>query len=103
MAEAVIDLARDQGKRITCAESCTGGMIASLITQIAGSSDVFPGGFVTYSNELKASVLGVTEETLKNHGAVSRDTVIEMVRGALREASADLAVARWRTDPPRAI
>ena len=93
MAEAVINLARDQGKRITCAESCTGGMIASLITQIAGSSDVFPGGFVTYSNELKASVLGVTEETLTNHGAVSRDTVIEMVRGALREASADLAVA----------
>ncbi|MEM1404235.1 MAG: CinA family nicotinamide mononucleotide deamidase-related protein [Pseudomonadota bacterium] len=93
MAEAVIDLARRQRKRITCAESCTGGMVASLITQIAGSSDVFPGGFVTYSNALKASVLGVTEQTLDAHGAVSRETVIEMARGALREASADLAVA----------
>lgn len=93
LAEAVIELARSTGKTISCAESCTGGMIASMITQIAGASDVFPGGFVTYSNALKQRVLGVSEATLARDGAVSEATVREMVTGALNAAGADLAVA----------
>lgn len=93
IAEAVIDQARDAGLTITCAESCTGGMIASMLTQIAGASDVFPGGFVTYSNALKESILGVPPETLKSEGAVSEATVKAMVRGALNASGADLAVA----------
>ena len=93
LAERVIDLARDQGLRITSAESCTGGAIAAMITQIPGSSDVFPGSFVTYSNELKEELLGVSAATLAQHGAVSEATVREMVYGALRGANADLAVA----------
>jgi nicotinamide-nucleotide amidase len=93
LAEAVIELARGAGKTISCAESCTGGMIASMITQIAGASDVFPGGFVTYSNTLKQRVLGVSETTLARDGAVSEATVREMVTGALTASGADLAVA----------
>jgi len=68
-------------------------MIASMLTQIAGASDVFPGGFVTYSNALKSRVLGVRAETLATHGAVSEATVREMVAGALEAADADLAMA----------
>lgn len=93
IAEAVIDLARAAGLSISCAESCTGGMIASMLTQIAGASDVFPGGFVTYSNSLKQSVLGVKAATLETEGAVSEATVKEMVLGALDASGADLAVA----------
>ncbi|MFT4769820.1 MAG: nicotinamide-nucleotide amidase [Glaciecola sp.] len=93
IAEAVINLARESGVTISCAESCTGGMIASMLTQIAGASDVFPGGFVTYSNSLKQSVLGVQATTLESQGAVSEATVKEMVIGALDASGADLAVA----------
>ncbi|MDP5071235.1 MAG: CinA family nicotinamide mononucleotide deamidase-related protein, partial [Congregibacter sp.] len=93
IAGAVIDLARASGLTISGAESCTGGMIASMLTQIAGASDVFPGGFVTYSNALKQSVLGVQASTLENQGAVSEATVKEMVAGALAASGADLAVA----------
>jgi nicotinamide-nucleotide amidase len=93
IAETVIQLAREAGKTISCAESCTGGMIASMITQIAGASDVFPGGFVTYSNDLKERVLGVSPQTLIDEGAVSEATVRAMVAGALKASRADLAVA----------
>lgn len=93
IAARVIELARDAGRTITCAESCTGGMFAQLLTQIPGSSDVFPGGFVTYSNAMKHSVLGVRETTLEEHGAVSEATVREMLGGALERADADLGVA----------
>ena len=93
LAARVIDLAREAGTTISSAESCTGGMIAQMITQIPGSSDVFPGAFVTYSNDLKQAVLGVQEATLRDYGAVSEQTVREMVRGALDRANTDLAVA----------
>lgn len=93
LAERVIDLAREAGLRISCAESCTGGAIAAMLTQIAGASDVFPGGLVTYSNELKARLLGVSERTLREEGAVSEATVREMVQGTLRVTGANLAVA----------
>ncbi len=82
-----------QGKSIVTAESCTGGAIAAGITSEAGASSVFHGGFVTYSNEMKTSALGVNPDTLEKYGAVSKETVIEMAEGALAVSEADLAVA----------
>lgn len=94
-AEALLDSCRARGLRLTMAESCTGGLIASLMTEIPGSSDVVGRGFVTYSNEAKQEVLGVRPETLAAHGAVSSETAREMAAGALARAGpdADLAVA----------
>lgn len=93
LAARVIELARGAGLALTSAESCTGGAIAQMLTQIPGASQVFPGGIVAYSDELKTSLLGVGENTLREHGAVSEATVREMAQGALRAANADLAVA----------
>lgn len=78
---------------ISCAESCTGGGIASAITDVAGSSAWFERGFVTYSNVAKQQMLGVPEALLENHGAVSRPVVEAMAQGALIAAKAGLAVA----------
>lgn len=80
-------------KLITCAESCTGGLIASLLTNISGSSGCFVGSIVSYANEIKKSWLGVSEETLKTHGAVSETCVKEMLAGALKASKADIALA----------
>ena len=93
-AKIVISL-KQSGMRICCAESCTGGMIAAAITDIAGSSAVFSRGFVTYSNQAKINMLGVKPETLNLHGAVSGQTVSEMASGAITasEDEADFAVA----------
>ena len=93
LAEQVLDAARARGWRIATAESCTGGMVASALTDIAGSSDVFDRGFVTYSYESKEDMLGVSRITLQEHGAVSHEVAEEMARGALRESQADIAVA----------
>lgn len=84
---------KKQGKTITCAESCTGGWIAKVLTDIAGSSDYFHRGFVTYSNEAKHQMIGVTEASLQKYGAVSEQVVSEMALGALKEAAADVAVS----------
>ncbi|MEJ2179846.1 MAG: nicotinamide-nucleotide amidase [Gammaproteobacteria bacterium] len=78
---------------LATAESCTGGWISQSITDIAGSSQWFDRGFVTYSNEAKQDMLGVSQDTLEQHGAVSEQTVIEMVQGALAQSRADVAVA----------
>jgi len=78
---------------VTTAESCTGGLIAGAITDVAGSSGWFERGFVTYSNEAKIEMLGVSAKTLAAHGAVSEATAREMVTGALRNGDATLAVA----------
>ncbi len=78
---------------LVTAESCTGGMIASLITSEAGSSKVFKAGYVSYANEIKQSALGVKLQTLDTHGAVSEQTVIEMAHGALNQSGSDIAVA----------
>ncbi|QCR37074.1 nicotinamide-nucleotide amidase [Nissabacter sp. SGAir0207] len=78
---------------VTCAESCTGGLVAKSITDIAGSSAWFDRGFVTYSNTAKHEMLGVAEETLSSYGAVSEAVVREMAFGALKAAGADYAVA----------
>jgi nicotinamide-nucleotide amidase len=81
------------GRRMVTAESCTGGWIAKAMTDVAGSSQYFDGGYVTYSNAAKVRDLGVSQETLDAHGAVSEQTVREMARGALRVTGADVAVA----------
>ncbi|MES9845007.1 MAG: nicotinamide-nucleotide amidase [Candidatus Sedimenticola sp. 6PFRAG5] len=82
-----------KGLVMAAAESCTGGWIAKAMTDIAGSSGCFDRGFVTYSNEAKQEMLGVTRSTLEKHGAVSEETVGEMVRGALVNSRASVAVA----------
>ena len=82
-----------RGATVTTAESCTGGWVAKVITDIAGSSAWFERGFVTYSNEAKAQMIGVREETLAQHGAVSEPVVVEMAIGALKAARADYAVS----------
>ena len=91
-AAKLIDLCRTKQLRIATAESCTGGMIAAAITDIAGSSDVFDRGFVTYSNEAKFQ-LGVPADLVAQHGAVSVHVAREMAAGALKHSKADVAVA----------
>lgn len=90
--EAVGALAR-AGLRLSLAESCTGGLIAKLITDVPGASEVFWGGVVSYSNEVKMSVLGVSPGTLAVHGAVSGECALEMADGARRVCHADIAVS----------
>ena len=89
----IIERFSSSDKTITFAESCTGGLLASMLTQVAGSSAIFNGSLVTYSNEVKHKWLGVQEHTLRTYGAVSEQTVEEMLKGALRIAQADYAVA----------
>lgn len=78
---------------LSTAESCTGGGIATLITSVPGSSEYFNGGIVAYSNEVKMSLLHVSADTLEKYGAVSRETVTEMVKGAMKTLKTDCAVA----------
>lgn len=92
-AQIVIELAREKGVKIATAESCTGGTIASRITAIAGASDVFNGGVVSYSNELKHAALKVSVADIAAHGAVSEPVVSAMAEGAARLCEADYAVA----------
>ena len=93
LAAEVLARARAAGLRIATAESCTGGMVAAALTDVAGSSDVFDRGFVTYSNAAKEAMLGVSAATLAAHGAVSEEVAREMAEGALRHSLAGLAVA----------
>jgi nicotinamide-nucleotide amidase len=92
-AEALLAAARAAGVRIATAESCTGGLLAGAITEVPGSSDIFDRGFVTYSNAAKVEMLGVSDETLRAHGAVSEEIAREMADGALARSSATLAVS----------
>jgi nicotinamide-nucleotide amidase len=82
-----------KGWQISCAESCTGGGVGYAITSISGSSAWFKKGFITYSNDAKQDLLGVSEDTLTKHGAVSAATVEEMAAGAAKNANADVAIA----------
>ncbi|MBI3874088.1 MAG: CinA family protein [Arcobacter sp.] len=84
---------RDNKYTLTCAESCTGGLIASKITEISGSSDIFKGSIVTYSNEIKEQELGVKKETMVNYGVVSIEVVSEMLVGVLKKFNATYAIA----------
>ncbi len=92
-AQRVLDLFRARGLKVATAESCTGGLVAAALTEIAGSSDVVDCGFVTYSNAAKQAMLGVSAATLKRHGAVSGETAAAMAAGALKNSQADVAVA----------
>jgi len=89
----VLEACRVRGWRIATAESCTGGLVAGALTEIAGSSDVVECGFVVYSNEAKQAMLGVPGATLKRYGAVSAETAVAMATGALKHSPADLAVS----------
>jgi len=92
-ARKLLDDARAKGLRIVTAESCTGGLIAGLLTEIPGSSDVVERGFVTYSNEAKEDLLGVPTDLIHRHGAVSAEVAQAMAEGALKHSLAQLAVA----------
>ncbi|MBY8915259.1 CinA family protein [Nitratireductor sp. L1-7-SE] len=92
-ARAVLSACETRGIMLATAESCTGGMIAAALTDIGGSSSVVDRGFVTYSNEAKMEMLGVSSETLAAHGAVSQETALEMAAGALARSRAGVAVA----------
>lgn len=92
-AAQVLELFRARGLKVATAESCTGGLVAGALTEIAGSSDVVDRGFVTYSNDAKEAMLGVPPATLARHGAVSAETAAAMAVGALENSSADIVVA----------
>lgn len=86
-------LLRARGLKLATAESCTGGLIADRLTNVPGSSDYFLGGFVAYAYEAKVASLSVSWDTLKAYGAVSRETVLEMARGARQALGADVAIS----------
>lgn len=86
-------LLSDRNLTVSTAESCTGGNIAALITSVPGCSNYFKGSIVAYSNEVKTNLLGVSAVTLENYGAVSKETVCEMVKGAMKTLRTDCAVA----------
>ena len=93
LAADTLAAARARGWKIATAESCTGGMVSAALTDVAGSSDVFERGFVTYTNTAKTEMLGVREATLAAHGAVSEEVAREMALGALVNSDADLAIS----------
>lgn len=92
-ATALLDMCRAKSIRIVSAESCTGGLVAALLTEIPGSSDVFERGFVTYSNASKTQLLGVSEAIIDACGAVSAEVARAMADGALTHSNADLSIA----------
>lgn len=93
LALRVIEIFREKGLSLALAESCTGGMIAETITNVAGASDIFYGSAVTYVNSAKEHILGVARETLEKHGAVSSECAEEMACGARRVYGADIAMS----------
>ncbi len=92
-AGALLATFRARGLKLATAESCTGGLIAAILTEVPGSSDVFERGFVTYSNEAKAEMLGVPPALIEKHGAVSEAVARAMAEGALKHSRADIAVS----------
>jgi len=93
LAAQLVDAARETGKMIVTAESCTGGMVAVAITDVPGSSHAFDRGFVTYSNAAKAAMLDVSPQMIEAHGAVSEEVARAMAQGALARSDATLAVS----------
>ena len=93
LEEKVISKLKEKGFHVTCAESCTGGMIAAALVNVAGVSDVFEEGYVTYANSAKHKLLGVEESALQNYGAVSSQVARQMAEGAAKQAKAEAAVA----------
>lgn len=93
LANKLLIACREKNLRIITAESCTGGLIAAALTDIAGSSDVVEGGFITYANEAKIAMLGVPAALIAEHGAVSEPVALAMAQGALNHSRATLSVA----------
>lgn len=93
MASKLLDQMRAKGLRLVTAESCTGGLISGLLTEVPRSSDVFERGYVTYSNESKTECLGVPMSLIERHGAVSREVAEAMAEGALKHSNASMSVA----------
>lgn len=89
----VLDLAHDQKLCLATAESCTGGLLAALLTDVKGRGHVFDRGFVSYTNQAKADLLGIPIDTIEEHGAVSRTVALAMAAGAIERSSADVAVS----------
>lgn len=89
---SVVKLLCQQEASISTAESCTGGMLSEMITSVAGASDIFEMGITSYSNRMKTKLLGVSEEILKEHGAVSQQTAIAMAEGAIRQSGSQIGV-----------
>lgn len=93
LEEKAVTKLKEKQLKLATAESCTGGLIAAMVTSIAGSSEIFDRGFVTYSNQSKMDMLGVQPQTLEKYGAVSAQTAEEMVAGALENSLADIAIS----------
>ncbi len=93
MAVRLVDLCRKEGRTVVTVESCTGGLLSAALTSMAGSSDVFERGYVTYSNEAKTSAVLVRAEQIAYAGAVSEDVAWAMAEGAIRKSGADIAVS----------
>ena len=93
LSKEISDLFWKEGLTLSTAESCTSGNVAAAITAIPGSSHFYKGGIIAYSDEIKEILLGVSHETLESKGAVSEETVIEMVKGAMKSMNSDCAVA----------
>jgi len=93
LAERVISANRRAGRTIAVAESCTGGLVSAALTEIAGSSEVFEAGFITYSNDMKSELLKVSQDVIETFGAVSIATAWAMAQGALNKSHANVAVA----------
>ena len=92
-AKELLSKLGQKGERVCCAESCTGGMVAAAMTDMSGSSAWFDRAFITYSNQAKQEMLGVSSRCLKEQGAVSEPTVLEMALGALKHSPADISFA----------
>lgn len=92
-ARDLLNIFRAAHVRVACAESCTGGLLSACLTEIPGSSDVIERGFITYTNEAKTDMLGVPDDLLRRHGAVSEEVARAMAEGALAHSRADLAVS----------
>ena len=93
LASKLAQILREKGLTLAVAESCTGGLLSATLTSLPGISDVFLGGFITYSNAMKTSLLGVQESTLRENGAVSASCCAEMVAGTLANSTADIAIS----------
>ncbi len=93
LCENLVALLKEKKALVATAESCTGGLVAASLVSVAGASEVFHAGFVTYANEAKEKLIGVSHETLERYGAVSRHTAREMAEGAAREGGAETSIA----------
>jgi nicotinamide-nucleotide amidase len=93
IAKVVLNMLKERNLKFAAAESCTGGMISTMMTENPGASDVFYGGLVTYSNDAKIKILGVKKEIIEKYGAVSEETAVEMVKGLAKLSASDVAVS----------